>query len=94
MPHLIRLAAGLLLTAVSLTQSAAAQDPPLVLPDQSPRARVSQTVGLTEISIDYGRPGVNGRKIWGGLVPYDSVWRAGANVNTVIAAGIHLRRPD
>ena len=84
MPHLIRFEA-LLCAAVSLTQSAAAQAPPLLLPDQSPKARVSQTLGLTEISIDYGRPGVNGRKIWGGLVPYDSVWRAGANVNTVIA---------
>ena len=84
MPHLIRCAAGLLGAAALFTRSVAAQGPPLILPDQSPRASVSQTVGLTEISIDYGRPGVGGRKIWGGLVPYDSVWRAGANVNTVI----------
>ena len=33
----------------------------------------------------YGRPGVNGRTIWGGLVPYDTVWRAGANENTVLS---------
>jgi tetratricopeptide (TPR) repeat protein len=80
-----RSSGALLLAALAVSSAAAAQDPPVVLPDQSPRARVSQTVGLTQISIDYGRPGVNGRKIWGGLVPYDSVWRAGANVNTVIA---------
>lgn len=91
MPSLTRFAAGLIFTAVALTQSVAAQDPPLIFPDQSPRARVSQTVGLTEISIDYGRPGVNGRKVWGGLVPYDSVWRAGANVNTVIAFSSPVR---
>jgi len=62
-----------------------AQAPPLVLPKASPRASVSQTIGLTEISITYDRPAVNAREIWGKLVPYDSVWRAGANQNTVIA---------
>ena len=62
-----------------------AQAPPLVLPKASPRASISQTVGLTEIGITYDRPAVNGREIWGKLVPYDSVWRAGANENTVIA---------
>jgi hypothetical protein len=61
-----------------------AQAPPLVLPKQSPRASVSQTVGLTTITITYDRPAVNGREVWGKLVPYDSVWRAGANENTVI----------
>jgi tetratricopeptide (TPR) repeat protein len=61
------------------------QAPPLVLPKASPRASVSQTIGLTEVSITYDRPAVNAREIWGKLVPYDSVWRAGANQNTVIA---------
>src|SRR3954454_16998201 len=61
-----------------------AQAPPLVLPKQSPRASVGQTVGLTTVSITYDRPAVNGRQIWGKLVPFDSVWRAGANENTVI----------
>ena len=51
---------------------------------------MSQTVGLTEISIDYGRPGVGGRKIWGGLVPYDSVWRAGANMATQLTTEVDL----
>ncbi len=57
----------------------------LTVPFGSQRATVTQTIGLTDISVSYDRPGVDGRKIWGGLVPYDSVWRAGANVNTVLA---------
>jgi hypothetical protein len=59
-----------------------AQLPPLQAPDVSPHARVSQTVGLTEITVDYHRPAVNGRPVWGALVPYGEVWRAGANENT------------
>jgi len=50
----------------------------------SPKASVSQTIGFTDVTISYGRPGVKGRKIWGGLVPYDKVWRAGANEATKI----------
>ena len=48
----------------------------------SPKAAVIQTVGFTEVKIDYNRPGVKGRVIWGGLVPYNNVWRAGANEAT------------
>lgn len=48
----------------------------------SPKAAVIQTVGFTDIRIDYNRPGVKGRVIWGGLVPYNKVWRAGANEAT------------
>ena len=68
-----------------------AQGPPHVLPKQSPRATVSQTVGLTEIAITYDRPAVNGRQIWGTLVPFDTVWRAGANENTVISFSSAVR---
>jgi hypothetical protein len=71
-----------------------AQAPQLILPKASPRATVSQTVGLTDISITYDRPGVNGRQIWGALVPWDSVWRAGANENTVIAFSSPVRIGD
>lgn len=56
----------------------------LKLPDASQQAMVQQRVGVTDITIDYHRPLVNGRKIWGGLVPMDQVWRAGANTNTTI----------
>jgi len=50
----------------------------------SPKAMVKQTVGLTEVTIDYSRPGVKGRTIWGGLVPNNVVWRAGADEATKI----------
>ena len=50
----------------------------------SPKAEVMQTVGFTDLSIVYSRPGVKGRTIWGKLVPYDAVWRAGANEATKI----------
>lgn len=56
----------------------------LTLPEVSQRATVSQRIGLTDITITYHRPLVNGRKIWGGIVPYGQVWRAGANENTTI----------
>ena len=54
----------------------------LALPQASPLAKVSQIVGLTEISVTYHAPGVKGRQIWGNLVPYKMVWRAGANQST------------
>jgi hypothetical protein len=62
-----------------------AQAPALVFPEASPRARVSQKVGLTDMEVTYNRPAVKGRKVWGGLVPYGQVWRAGANENSVVA---------
>jgi len=57
----------------------------LTLPDVSQHATVMQQIGMTEITIDYHRPGVKGREIWGALVPYNQVWRAGANENTTIS---------
>lgn len=61
-----------------------AQSTFLDLPLQSQHAVVTQRIGLTDITINYHRPLVNGRKIFGGLEPYGKVWRAGANVNTTI----------
>lgn len=49
----------------------------------SPPATATGTVNGAAITIDYSSPGVKGRKIWGGLVPYDKVWRAGANEATL-----------
>jgi hypothetical protein len=65
----------------------AAQTPPpaLKLPRVSQHAVTTQTVGLTDITVDYSRPAVKGRVIWGGLVPYDKVWRTGANEATQIS---------
>lgn len=53
-------------------------------PRPSPNATVTQTVGVTDITIDYSSPGVKERKVWGDLVPYDQVWRTGANEVTSI----------
>ncbi len=64
---------------------AMAQAPLLSLPEPSPSASVAQRVGLTDITIAYHRPAVGKRKIWGELVPYGEVWRAGANQNTTIS---------
>lgn len=54
------------------------------LPVPSPSSKLEQRVGLTDITLEYSRPGVKGRKIFGELVPYDKVWRFGANKNTMI----------
>jgi Protein of unknown function (DUF2911) len=51
-------------------------------PRVSPPASVSGKLSNANITIHYSSPSVKGRKIWGGLVPYDSVWRAGANEAT------------
>ena len=56
----------------------------LNLPRASQRAQVSQRIGITDITIRYHRPLANGRQIWGKVVPYGQVWRAGANENTTI----------
>ena len=68
---------------VGLGQIASAQSD-LKLPDVSQAAEVKQRIALTDINVNYHRPLVKGRKIWGGLVPYGKVWRAGANENTTI----------
>lgn len=54
------------------------------VPTASPREKVEQQFSMTKISVDYGRPGVKGRKIFGELVPFGKVWRAGANSATKI----------
>ncbi len=68
---------------ISVPREAAAQVP-LTLPQPSQAATASQRIGLTDIAIAYHRPAVNKREVWGKLVPYGQVWRAGANENTVI----------
>lgn len=69
----------------------------ITTPRQSPASTVTQTIGISTVTVNYSRPAVNGREIWGALVPYgwnkqltfgtgnDAPWRAGANENTVIS---------
>jgi hypothetical protein len=68
---------GLLLSNLSVAQ--------VTLPPISPRAKITQKVGLTDVTFDYSRPSVQGRKIFGDLVPYGKVWRTGANESTKIS---------
>ena len=56
-----------------------------IFPKLSPHATVTQTVGTTTVSLEYHRPQVRGRKIWGELVPFGQVWRTGANEATTIS---------
>ena len=49
------------------------------IPRQSPTAKVVQQIGLTEVTVEYDCPAAGGRKIWGGVVPYDKPWTIGNN---------------
>lgn len=71
---LITAASSLLLAGLALAQ--------LKLPRVSQSATLSQTIGLTDLTVTYSRPGVKTRVIWGDLVPYDKPWRTGANEAT------------
>lgn len=53
-------------------------------PQASPKASVTQTVGLTEVAIDYSRPSAKGRTIFGDLVTFGKLWRTGANQNSMV----------
>jgi tetratricopeptide (TPR) repeat protein len=79
----LALTAFVIATFFAATRSNA-QSAVLDLPRDSQHAKVIQRVGITDITINYHRPLVKGRKVWGGLVPYGQVWRAGANENTTI----------
>ncbi|WP_343486543.1 DUF2911 domain-containing protein [Allomuricauda sp. d1] len=53
-------------------------------PQPSPSSKLKQEVGLTDVKVEYSRPSMKGRTIFGDLVPYDALWRTGANKNTTI----------
>ncbi len=80
MKKVLVLASGLFFTLASYSQKS-------IAPKPSPAAKIEQVVGLTDISIDYSRPGVKGRTIFGKLIPFGKLWRTGANNNTVITFG-------
>jgi Protein of unknown function (DUF2911) len=72
-------ALGLVAGAASALETAK-----LDFPRPSPNATIKQTVGLTDVTVAYSSPAVRGRKIWGNVVAYDEVWRAGANECTKV----------
>jgi len=86
--HKIRLLAlfcsVLLGASFTYAQTATGETLMLDLPRASQHATVMQRIGVTDITINYHRPLANGRQIWGKVVPYGQVWRAGANENTKI----------
>lgn len=71
----------LILLAFTTVYSVNAQ---IETPQPSPLGKLEQKVGLTDVTIEYSRPGVKGRKIFGGLEAYDKIWRTGANARTKI----------
>lgn len=70
-----------LLSLPALAQTAPAPPAP---PRPSPMAKVEQAVGVAKVTVQYSRPGVKGRQIFGGLVPWGEVWRTGANEATTL----------
>ena len=76
---------ALLLFASAAAPAAAQQKPPL-----SPPGQAAVTIGAATITIDYARPSMRGRKIMGELVPYDKVWRTGANAATTLKTSAAL----
>ncbi len=71
----------LLLIAVFVLTGVKAQ---IETPQPSPLAKLEQKVGLTDVTLEYSRPSMKGRKIFGDLVPHNKLWRTGANKNTII----------
>lgn len=74
----------LLMLVGTLTYSVNAQ---IQTPAPSPAAKIEQVVGLTDVSVEYSRPAMRGRVIFGDLVPYGKVWRTGANARTKVTFG-------
>jgi len=75
----------LLSVAVAFANGLVAQNSPVNFPPPSPGSTLKQRVGLTDFEISYSRPGVKGRRVFGGLLPYGEVWRTGANASTKIS---------
>ncbi|WP_028888749.1 DUF2911 domain-containing protein [Tenacibaculum ovolyticum] len=70
---------SLFVAAIALTTNAQ-----IKTPAPSPSSKLEQAVGLTDVTLDYSRPGMRGRTIFGDLVPFNKVWRTGANANTKV----------
>ena len=78
----------LLLLSLIIVTSSFAQ---LKSPNASPRSNISQIIGLVSINLDYSRPSKKSREIFGGLVPYNKIWRTGANNPTTISFSDYVK---
>ena len=74
-----KLVLSLFVAALTLTTNAQ-----IKTPAPSPSSKLEQTVGLSDVTVEYSRPGMRGRTIFGDLVPHGKVWRTGANENTKV----------
>lgn len=77
MKYIITLTCIFLLSSFSFSQT-------LKTPTLSPFSKITQEIGLTEVTLEYSRPSAKGRTVFGKLVPYDQIWRTGANASTKI----------
>ncbi len=80
--------------ALVFASSAPAEAPKVEFPAPSPACTLKQRVGLTDVEVDYSRPSVKGRDIFGGLIPYGQVWRTGANQATKIIFSTPVKLND
>ncbi|MGH2666283.1 DUF2911 domain-containing protein [Flavobacterium sp.] len=76
---------GKIIVALALIAASFTIEAQVKIPQASPKSTVIQTVGLTDIEIDYHRPSAKGRVVFGDLVPFGKIWRTGANENTTIS---------
>ena len=74
-----------ILLALAVILSSFGSQAQVLTPQPSPKCTINQMVGLTDVEIEYSRPGTKGRNIFGDLVPFGKVWRTGANSNTTIS---------
>ncbi|AKD02003.1 DUF2911 domain-containing protein [Pontibacter korlensis] len=75
---------GFALSAALMLGAGAVQAQGIKMPASSPSQKIEQAVGLGTVTVEYSRPSMKGREIFGDLVPYDKVWRTGANASTKI----------
>lgn len=76
---------GKIIVALALMAASFTIEAQVKIPQASPKATIIQTVGLTDVEIDYHRPSAKGRVVFGDLVPFGKIWRTGANENTIIS---------
>ena len=74
-----------IILALAVILSSYGSQAQVTAPQPSPKSTINQIVGLTDVEIEYSRPGVKGRNVFGDLVPFGKVWRTGANSNTTIS---------
>ena len=74
-----------IILALAVILSSYGSQAQVTAPQPSPKSTINQIVGLTDVEIEYSRPGLKGRNIFGDLVPFGKVWRTGANSNTTIS---------